>query len=674
MVQAKEQHVAAPPFTLVIVGSGPRGTSTLERVLARLEAADQVRAPEGSRPARRLEITVVDPCEPGPGHVWAPEQPRYYLMNTPALYPTVAPARGLGNNAGLTFEEFRVGGGDGADLDAVERAELAELAANGFPSRAIYGSYLRHVFSRVRDRLEAHPAVASFTVVRAEATGLRREANGYRLSLERKTGQGPAVTDLAAEAVVLAVGHVPAHANPLQRTAGERATAVGLHYQGPNVPADVDWGIYPAGEPVLVRGLGLNFFDAMTAMTVGRGGCFVSTGKGPGHALEYRGTGREPLLHAASRRGAPYRAKACIDSFLPASVSLRHLTFDAVHALAADGAPGEPRGKVGFNAHIWPLLHRDVLHTYYATLARVSPELFEEPGTFLAELDDILDAPHVHGQEVWRTVARELVERAAPEARWLDVAGLGHPFADRGFIGHSAYQGAVLQYLEHDAESSARGEDDPLKMAIGALNAGRGIVKRLVAEGMLDDASRLDELGRWFEPLVEGLASGPPLQRIEELAALARAGIVQFVGPDPVFSLDEEAACFAASSPWVQDEPVTAQYMFEAMMPANRVAQTASPLLEQLWADGMARPRLMLNPEGEGVYGSGFDVVGQPYRLVDAAGIAHRGIFVLGLQLSSVQWGTAIAAEAGASFADGARTLGDADAVASEVLRMAARI
>lgn len=141
-----------------------------------------------------------------------------------------------------------------------------------------------------------------------------------------------------------------------------------------------------------------------------------------------------------------------------------------------------------------------------------------------------------------------------------------------------------------------------------------------------------------------------------------------------MFSLDEEAACFAASSPWVQDEPVTAQYMFEAMMPANRVAQTASPLLEQLWADGLARPRLMLNPEGEGVYGSGFDVVGQPYRLVDAAGIAHRGIFVLGLQLSSVQWGTAIAAEAGAGFADGARTLGDADAVASEVLRMAARI
>ncbi|MDN6178940.1 MAG: FAD/NAD(P)-binding protein, partial [Micrococcaceae bacterium] len=270
--------MAAPPFTLVIVGSGPRGTSTLERVLARLEAADQRRGAEDTPPARSLEITVVDPCEPGPGHVWAPEQPRYYLMNTPALYPTVAPPRGTGNAAGLTFEEFRVGGGDGADLDPAERAELAGLSASGFPSRAIYGRYLRHVFCRVRARLQAHPAVASITLNRADATSHRPEANGNRRTHHGAAGSGPAVTELVAEAVVLAVGHVPAHPNPLQRTAGERATAVGLHYQGPNVPADVDWGLYPAGEPVLVRGLGLNFFDAMTAMTVGRGGSYVSTG------------------------------------------------------------------------------------------------------------------------------------------------------------------------------------------------------------------------------------------------------------------------------------------------------------------------------------------------------------------------------------------------------------
>jgi hypothetical protein len=39
---------------------------------------------------------------------------------------------------------------------------------------------------------------------------------------------------------------------------------------------------------------------------------------------------------------------------------------------------------------------------------------------------------------------------------------------------------------------------------------------------------------RTFAPLVEGLSSGPPALRIRQLAALARADVVRFLGPDPV--------------------------------------------------------------------------------------------------------------------------------------------
>ncbi|WP_290657413.1 hypothetical protein, partial [Kocuria sp.] len=44
------------------------------------------------------------------------------------------------------------------------------------------------------------------------------------------------------------------------------------------------------------------------------------------------------------------------------------------------------------------------------------------------------------------------------------------------------------------------------------------------------------------------------------------------------------------------------------------------------------------------------------------------GIHVIGLQLSSVQWGVSIAAEAGAPAHLGARTIADADAIAREIL------
>jgi hypothetical protein len=57
-----------------------------------------------------------------------------------------------------------------------------------------------------------------------------------------------------------------------------------------------------------------------------------------------------------------------------------------------------------------------------------------------------------------------------------------------------------------------------------------------------------------------------------------------------------------------------------------------------------------------------------PYRALSGTGEAQPGLYVCGLQLASVQWGTAIAAEAGASLDAGARTLRDTDAIAAALL------
>ena len=62
----------------------------------------------------------------------------------------------------------------------------------------------------------------------------------------------------------------------------------------------------------------------------------------------------------------------------------------------------------------------------------------------------------------------------------LDLAALArplsrHPLLPGGkhrFDFHAHLDRAVLAYLCEDAAGSARGEDDAVKMAIGALNAG----------------------------------------------------------------------------------------------------------------------------------------------------------------------------------------------------------
>jgi hypothetical protein len=111
----------------------------------------------------------------------------------------------------------------------------------------------------------------------------------------------------------------------------------------------------------------------------------------------------------------------------------------------------------------------------------------------------------------------------------------------------------------------------------------------------------------------------------------------------------------------------------EALAPGNRVSANDSPVLEQMLSDGLVRPRLMMTAEGAPVESTGLDVEPHPYRPLASNGSVTENLYVLGLQLSSTQWGTAIAAEAlqpgSPAYRSGQRTLRDADEIAAAILR-----
>lgn len=631
---------------VAIIGAGPRGTSVLERLLA--HAAAQ------AGPAA-VHIDVIDPYPAGPGHVWQPGQSRLYLMNTQSFYPTVIPEDPMlaPPVAGTTFDRWRARqqAEPLPSLSPDEVAELAALDSRDFPSRALYGRYLRCM---VEELLAELPAGVTVAFHETEALSVHPAKEAFDVVLEGGAS-------LTADSVVLALGHIPSRLNIEQRELQSSAGQLGLRYFPPAVPADVDWSAIPAGEPVLVRGMGLNFFDVMGQLTEGRGGKFIDAGP----RLEYQPSGQEPLIVAASRRGTPYRAKAALDGYYPASVTLRYLTDAALERFGSAGI------RPGFDHDLWPLLHRDVLWAYYSTLVRSQPGAVPDQETFLAALDEAL-RPHAHSSTHWEdAVESVLAVHVGPRHR-LDLLGLAAPLSGRSFASRAELDAAVVDYLMDDARRSALGEQDPVKMAIGALHHGRAVLKTAVADGGITDESWVAGLRGWFESFVEGLASGPPALRSEQLAALARAGVVSFVGPDPRFSVDRRAGRFTAVSPWVGSPPMTATTMVEALAPGNRVSANDSPLLQQLLADGLVRPRLMMTAEGAPVQSTGLDVSPHPYRPVAANGSVREGLYVLGLQLSSNQWGTAIAAEAhqpgGPAYASGQRTLRDADEIAQAVL------
>jgi hypothetical protein len=632
-----------------IIGAGPRGTSVLERLLARCAAQ------AGSGPVR-LHIDVVDPYPAGPGHVWQPQQSRLFLMNTQSFYPTLIPedpdlAPPL---AGTTFEQWRARQrrNPAPSLTEEELAELAVLEASDFPSRALYGRYLRGIVEELTGNL---PDGVSIDFHETTALSVRPSGDGT-FDVGLATG-----STLRTGSVVLALGHIPSRLNPEQRELQAAAEQLGLQYLPPAVPADVDWSRIPAGEPVLVRGMGLNFFDTMVQLTEGRGGKFLSNGTG----LRYEPSGQEPHIIAASRRGTPYRAKAALNGYYPESVTLRYFTEAALERFRTAGI------RPAFDHDLWPLLRRDALWAYYSTLVRSQPNAVPDSAAFLAALEEALH-PHAHSAVNWEdSVESVLAVHVGPRHR-LDLPALAAPLAGRSFASRAELDAAVVDYLLDDARRSALGEDDPVKMAIGALHHGRAVLKTAVADGGITDESWVAGLRGWFESFVEGLASGPPALRAEQLAALARAGVVSFVGPDPKFAVDRRNRTFTAFSPWVHDGPVTAKTMVEALAPGNRISANDSPVLEQLLADGLVRPRLMMTAEGAPVQSTGLDVVPHPYRPLAANGSVTEGLYVLGLQLSSVQWGTAIAAEAfqpgGPNYRSGQRTLRDADEIAGAIL------
>ncbi|MDI3329229.1 MAG: FAD/NAD(P)-binding protein [Micrococcus sp.] len=643
---------------IAVVGAGPRGTSFLERLLAVIE---EVREAGTVQSAPVVDIVVLDPHAPGPGRVWRTDQSPLFLMNTPSFFPTAAAAGTPGlraSSVGQTFDQWRMLYPDRAgDLDRTD-----------YPQRAVYGHYLADLYREVTEALEASGAVGTVAREPAQVVCLEPGAEGG-ITLGLEDGR-----TLEADAVVLGLGHVPARLNREQQGLQSAATELGLQYRGPNLPAEVDWDAVPAGEDVLVRGMGLNFFDGMAQLTLGRGGRFVETGEGPGSALRYEPSGREPVMHPASRRGVCYLPKAELETFVPHAVSLKYLVPEEVQRLQDD------HGTLDFMVHLWPLIHRDVVRAYYFTLARTRPEVLggpERAGEFLAALVGQLEAAG-RGEPVTAHHAQELLHEYQPGMPFLDIRTLARPFEHQVFDSGADYQEEVVGFLTGVCAEAAAGEASALMVAIGTLHAARLLVKQLVAERRITDASRRRDVSGWFEALVEGLASGPPLLRVEQLLALARAGLVRFVGPDPQFEVDSRVGLFSVSSPQVgggeaAQDVQRGRWMIEAMMPANRVQRSSSPLVASMLKDGIAVPYAVEDEEGEVLPGRGFDVTGRPYRLKDADGRVHERVFVLGLQLASVQWGTAIAAEAGQDPDGRARTLGDADAAARAVWALLTR-
>ncbi|MFI1200430.1 FAD/NAD(P)-binding protein [Streptomyces sp. NPDC020883] len=633
----------ATAHEIAVIGAGPRGLAVLERLCAN----------ERRRPSHpQVLVHVVDPAPPGAGAVWRTDQSRHLLANTVASQITVysdAASRIDGPiEPGPSLYEWAVSLAvprpRGGPYDAATMAEARSLEPNSYPTRALCGRYFADCFRRVVDGAPAHVEIRvhpSRAVAMADTHGYPGGPQGIRLV------NGTRLNRL--DAVVLAQGHLPTRPTPQEERTASLSRINHLTYLPPANPADADLDGIPAGEPVLLRGLGLCFFDYLALFTLGRGGRFDRVAD----ELVYRPSGKEPVLYASSRRGVPFHSRGENEKGAHGRHLPRLLTVDRIVGLRSRAGGRAP--LLSFRKDMWPLIAREVETVYYETLLSRSQRA-NERGEFAerylacagsAECDAVLD------------------EYRIPTADRWDWNLLAHAAQEQKFDDRDGFRAWLLRRLHDDVRHAREGNvSGPLKAALDVLRDLRNEVRLAADHGGLDGVSHRDELERWYTPLNAFLSIGPPPRRVEEMIALIRAGVLELTGPDTRIRIDACGRSFVADSDTVPGPTVRAHVLIEARLPEPDLRRTADPLLRHLLNTEACAPYRIATADGGAYETGGLAVSERPYRLIDAHGRVHPRRFAYGVPTESVHWVTAAGIRPGVDSV----TIADADAIARAVL------
>jgi len=647
-------HVVAGGTTIrmCIVGLGPRGLSVLERLCANASEC----LPRG----HDLLVHVVDPRAGSGGEVWRSSQDPELLMNTVAsqigmfVDDSVVCAGPVVPGPSLhEWARFLALFEASAEVPAQVRREAARLGPDSYPSRSFYGHYLNWTLGHV---VHTAPANVAIELHRDGAMDLREAEDGSQVL--RLTGDGGTIVDL--DAVVLAQGHLPTRPTRAQTVLSRFADANGLRYVPPGNPADIKLDDIGPGEVTILRGLGLNFFDHVALLTVGRGGSFSRRTDG---RLVYRCSGREPRLVAGSRRGVPYQARGENQK----GPSGRHQPIFLTESVAAQLRQQADRGQpVNFGRDVWPLIDLEVRAVYYTTLVRErncvcdAAEFLRYFAATVRENGIQASADPFAGIP---SAAEELLLSSAGIAideRW-NWNLIAFPYGELDLRTTVRFRDWLRTYLDDDVVEARLGNvHSARKAALDVLRDLRNEIRLVVDHGGLSGDSYRDDLQRWYMPLNAYLSIGPPAQRVEELAALLDAGIVSIMGPGLIVDLDVPTRRFIASSTMLPDLRESATTLIEARLPETDLRHTTDPLVRNLLARGESRLHRIPIVGGGSYPTGGLAVTKQPYHLMDANGRPHPRRFAFGVPTETVHWITAAGIRPGVNSV----ILGDADAVA----------
>ena len=552
--------------SIAIVGAGPRGISITERIAAYLNA-------RGNEAHATLHI--IDDAQLGAGRIWETTQTRTLCMNTlagavtlftepgatvgapvlegPTMYEWIQLLRGereVSEKKQQLFDAYV------PTLPDTFADELETTRPESNPSRALYGEYLRWAWQVALAQL---PGTVEMVEHHARAVSLA--GDGERDAITLSDG-----SVVHADTTVLASGWVLPAPSPAQQVFAES----GLTYIPPDNPVEQNVDAVGAGERVLVRGMGMGFFDLMALTTIDRGGRFVedaSTRSG----LRYEAAGAEPHFVVTSGRGYPYLPKSEYHS-LPPKADLSRLRA----AIEESAAP------VSFGRDLWPALARDAYAEYYRVLARVRPEALTVPlEDILAAIDAADLTAHATPDDILPVADALTAALEGTSTEPFDMAAWVDPLASTENLTLDELQQRVAEGMTVDIAEAVAAWDSPLKAGLWAISAGRKPSAIATENGRGAREAALSQ----YLAFGQMVGSGPPLFRTRELLALFDAGLVTFLGPNPVVEVDGDS--YTATS---HTRSTTAPTLADAFLPGPDIRYSPDELTTSLRETGRVRP------------------------------------------------------------------------------------
>ncbi|MGV9885924.1 FAD/NAD(P)-binding protein [Streptomyces sp. NPDC003395] len=622
------QAASPEPYRIAVVGTGPRGTSVLERLAARL--AEQ----EAPRP---VEVYAIDAVEVGPGRIWRTDQPRWSMMNTVSGEVTIfsGPPDGGPARAGAgpsLYEWWRV-------------VEPERAAPDVCAPRGLYGQYLAYALDRIEQTLP--PDTLRLRRLRRHVeTVVRRPDGRYLLTL--RGGER-----LRADRVVLTTGHpLPALRPDQQALSDFAAQRPRLRYVRGDSAIDMPLDDVAPGSVVGVIGLGLSFYDVLAALTAGRGGRFVPAAGG---GLRYEPSGREPVVVAGSRSGVPLFARGRNQKGPRHTYRPRLFTRERIRALRR-------RGPLDFRADVLPWLLAEV------ELVRCAAGLQRAYGPDIAErfTHEAEEAVRGEGAAPQAAVFRAATRCGLRGWHPLDLDAWAWPFRGRRFASPGDFEAELAALLRRDLELAAEGNaEGPVKACLDTIRDVRGVLRTAVDYSGLAPRSHREDFLADFVPTVSRLTTGPPMVRVEQLLALLDAGLLRVAGPDARYGADAETGTFYVESPHVAGSRTALDVLIDARIPEPDLRRADGDLTARLRDQGLLTPYVNRGPDGAEFATGGVAVTGSPFHPVRADGRPETGMYVLGIPSEFTRWFTQVGSGRPGVWGE---FTADADAIAADAL------